>query len=161
MRRARKKLKTLDGEVGKALIALARGQLTAYVTTGHGEITWDKGVMAPRSAQGVKQLLELWNFKVKKLSLTDGLGDAIPDDADVVLILGPTKPFIEAEISALERYLDGGGALLVAAEPKIGQSALRSDGLDPLLKKLGVEREDGVLASTQQVVAISRNRRTD
>jgi ABC-type uncharacterized transport system involved in gliding motility auxiliary subunit len=44
------------------------------------------------------------------------VGD-VPDDADVVVIAGPTRPFLPEEHAALERYLERGGALMVMIDP--------------------------------------------
>ena len=46
-----------------------------------------------------------------------GLGDRIPDDAAMVMIIGPQRAFLEAERNAIREYLDRGGSLLVALEP--------------------------------------------
>ena len=40
----------------------------------------------------------------------------MPDDADVVLVLGPTEPFSSEEIATLERYADRGGNLFIALD---------------------------------------------
>jgi hypothetical protein len=117
---ARPKLKTLDRDVKEQLLKLARARLTAYVTVGHGELNdAPKGNSdeTGHSAGIARTLLQKQNFTVKDLGLAQGLANEVPDDADVVLILGPADPFGPEEIAALQRYADRGGHLLIALEP--------------------------------------------
>ena len=113
---ARRKLKTLDEEMQKALAKLARGQKTVYVTVGHGEMYW-RADEQERKLNTFKQLLTSLNFKVKELGLAEGLGTAVPEDADVVFVMGPTEPFLDEELAALDRYRVAGGKLFIALEP--------------------------------------------
>lgn len=161
LRKARPELKRLDEEVGKALVAIARGEITAYVTQGHGEATWGDGARADKSLEGFKQVVGFSGIKLKKLGLTEGLAEEIPEDAEVVFIIGPTEDFLEAEVDALIRYLERGGAILVALEPlRPGSDAIGADraNLNRLLNKIGVKYGEGVLASTREVVAMANNR---
>jgi hypothetical protein len=116
---ARPKLKTLDKDVKEQLLKLARARFTAYMTVGHGELNDSgKGKEDPsRSASIAKALLQKQNLTLKDLGLAQGLGSEVPDDADVVLVLGPSEPFANEEIGALQRYADRGGHLFIAFEP--------------------------------------------
>ena len=116
---ARPKLKTLDKDVKEQLLKLARARLTAYLTVGHGELNDSgKGKDDPaRSASIARALLQKQNLTLKDLGLAQGSGSDVPDDADVVLVLGPSEPFAAEEISALQRYADRGGHLFIAFEP--------------------------------------------
>ena len=40
----------------------------------------------------------------------------MPEDADVVFVLGPREPFAPEELSALERYAKHGGRLFLALD---------------------------------------------
>lgn len=115
---ARSKLKTLDRDLQAQLLKLARARRTVYMTVGHGELN-DKGanVAEGRSAQIVQELLRKQNYTVKDLGLGQGLGNELPSDADVVMVLGPTEPFAREEVAALKRWVDGGGKLLLALDP--------------------------------------------
>ncbi|MBJ20385.1 MAG: GldG family protein [bacterium] len=42
----------------------------------------------------------------------------VPEDASALVIAGPTRPLLANEIAALERYVEGGGALWVAIDPR-------------------------------------------
>lgn len=112
------KLKTLDRNFQERLIKMVRSRRVAYLTVGHGEINdGSRGANAERSGMGVRKLLEQQNYQVKELGLAQGLGSAVPDDAGIVLVLGPSDPFAPEEIAALERYATAGGHLLLALDP--------------------------------------------
>jgi hypothetical protein len=116
---ARPKLKTLDRDVKEQLLKLARAHLTAYLTVGHGELNdASKGKEDPIRATSIARLLlQKQNLTLKDLGLAQGLATDVPDDADVVLILGPSDPFAPEELAALQRYADRGGHLFIALDP--------------------------------------------
>ena len=124
---ARPKLKTLDRDVKEQLLKLARARLTAYLTVGHGELNDSKGKDDPaRSASIARALLQKQNLALKDLGLAQGSASEVPDDADVVLVLGPSEPFAAEEISTLQRYADRGGHLFIAFEPDANPAQITS-----------------------------------
>ena len=42
----------------------------------------------------------------------------VPADASALIVAGPTRPLLAAEIEAIRRYVEGGGALFVAIDPR-------------------------------------------
>jgi hypothetical protein len=118
---ARPKLKTLDRDFQEQLNKIARSKHTAYLTVGHGELN-DGGRAKPeegqRSAQIARTLLQKQNYTLKDLGVAQGLAADVPEDAEVVLVLGPTSPFAAEELAALKRYADRGGRLLISLEPE-------------------------------------------
>lgn len=137
---ARGQLVGLDGRVQRALLLLVRDQRTAYATIGHGEFNDPFARIAPgsRDAAGeepqgysldsradaapqplnaLRGLLDLLGYEYRDLGLREGLGDRVPDDAALVMVIGPRQPFLEAESAALRAYLERGGSLLFALEP--------------------------------------------
>lgn len=153
LKRARAALKKLDQEVNKALIVLSRGELKAYVTSGHGELTWERTEPEHRRLSGFKQLLEYSGYQVAELGVDSGLSDEIPEDAALVVIAGAEKAFHASEIAALTRYLERGGSVLLALEPgrpeALGGEAAN---LGAILELLGIKQDQGILASDQQIV---------
>lgn len=136
---ARPTLRNLDGAVNAALMKLVRDKRKAYLTVGHGELNDPESLPADlreklpdAKATVIKAMLQAQNYEVKNLGLIDGLGSEIPEDATMVLVLGPRTPFLEEELAALDRYLARGGHVLIAMDP-------RSDfTLGPLEQRLGV-----------------------
>jgi hypothetical protein len=151
IRSARARLRSLDREIQEHLWRLARDQRTAYLTAGHGEFN------DPASSEGaetdalrrvdlLKQGLGVLNYQVEDLGLQQGLGRAIPDDAAMVLVLGPRSPFLAEELETLDRYLAAGGAALFALDP---DSDFR---LGRLEQRLGVQYQSVPLANDRQYV---------
>ena len=129
LEQARGTLRVLDSHIHETLLQLERESRVVYLTTGHGElndpVTLDNTGAGPRPDPGeyreqplqeLRAGLRVLNYDVQDFGVADGLGDAIPDDAAILMIIGPQRPFHEAEINAVRRYLDGGGSLLLALE---------------------------------------------
>ncbi len=116
---ARPKLKTLDRDFQEHLLKLVRSRRTAYLTTGHGELadTASRTGETGHSSSIVRLLLEKQNYLVKNLGIGQGLATDVPDDADMVIVLGPGQPFAPEEIASLKRYAERGGHLLLALDP--------------------------------------------
>jgi hypothetical protein len=149
--KAKRNLRKLDSEFHQRVMELARGKQIAYFTTGHGELSWRGDEGPERKASTLKKVIEAQSYRVKELGLTEGLADAVPDDAGVVIVLGPTEPFLDAEVDALERYVAQGGALFVAVEPD-------GEPLNDLLGSAGLGRGEGSLASEAMFVRITNGK---
>ena len=54
---------------------------------------------------------------MRALTLQRGLGNRVPDDAAMVLVIGPQRPFLDEEVLAIAEYLERGGSVLFALEP--------------------------------------------
>jgi ABC-type uncharacterized transport system involved in gliding motility auxiliary subunit len=86
---------------------------TAYFLQGHGERALEAGTQGAMS-QAMKSLGEK-NFVAKPLNLAERKD--FPLDANVVVVAGPQKPLLAAEVKALQTYLDQGGNLLLLVDP--------------------------------------------
>lgn len=164
LEKAKSKLKKLDEEVQKALSELARGEQIAYLTAGHDEAAWEGSGPPDRRLIGFKKILEMVGFTVRSLSVADGLSRDVPEDAGLVVVMGPQTPFGPAEVESLRRYVDRGGALLLALDPDVSKeggplgTSDREDPLDDLVKYLGITRGEGVLASLSGIVPRTRTK---
>ncbi len=159
---AKRVLKKLDEEVQELIIKVAKGDRYAYLTVGHGELSW-KGKAGPlEKVSGLKKLLQAMNFKVKELGVADGLAEAVPDDADVVFVLGADEPFLEPEVAALRAYVEGGGSLFLALEPEFAKEASdlerAEDPMAALVEDLGLRMGEGVLAQDTKYVPLTRTK---
>jgi len=129
---AQKKLPKLDGEVRTRLGKVTRDAVTVYFTVGHGERSFGENDKAGRAAgKALKRLVESRNGKAQKLGVADGLSERVPDDAALVVLLGPTQPFLPEEARALAAYVDGGGAMAVFVDPPAPGTAATATGDDP------------------------------
>lgn len=120
-----------EQEVSNALVKVTRDKdKTVYFVVGHGENDLEEAKEAT-GLNAVKLMLENNRYVVKTIALN--LNAKIPDDADVVVVVGPTQAYIDYELQALEAYLQRGGGLFIALKSK------HTEGLERLLAKLGVE----------------------
>lgn len=143
---ARRMLKKIDEEVREALLRIARDKRTVYFTVGHGELYWGAGDDPAQKISNLRTVLQSMNFKVKELGLAQGLASAVPEDATVLVIAGPTSALDPAEEAAIDAWRRKGGALMVLAEPG-------GPDLAGVLGPMGVGVEVGkTLASDQNYV---------
>ncbi|RMG93335.1 MAG: hypothetical protein D6705_18980 [Deltaproteobacteria bacterium] len=96
-------------------------------------------------------MLEALHFDVETISLTSGLSDAVPDDADLLVVAGAKEAFHPAEVAAMRAYLERGGALLVALEPEATRNLERLLDLpDPMAGSPGSAQADGAKAPANE-----------
>ena len=115
-----------------------------YFVTGHGEAsaTGDGGT-TDRSLSVLAEALKRENMETADVTLLSGV---VPDDADILAIVGPTRAFTEPEIAALEAFLDGGCRLLAALDPLIEPTGvMRPTRLEALLAGRGVAVRDDLV----------------
>ncbi len=129
-----------EAELTSAILSLvAPGVPKIYFVTGHGEASVTSaaptGALSDRSLAVLGEVLKRDNLEVADTSLLAG---RVPEDADVLAVVGPTQPFTELEVSALGAFLDRGGRLLVALDPLIDASGvMRSTRIEELLAERG------------------------
>jgi hypothetical protein len=136
-----------------ALVDLTREEVPRVLfTTGHGELSLDGA--AGRGLAGLMDVLGRDNFGLEEWSSREA--EAVPEDADLVVIAGPTSAFLPGEIELLDSYLTSGGRLIVLIDPVFAPGAgggLVETGLEDWLAGYGVELgSDLVLDPVNRVV---------
>lgn len=120
-----------EQEVTSALVKVSREKdKNIYFVVGHGEGDLEDAKEA-NGLNALKQMIENNRYTVK--TLATNLNAKIPEDADAVLVVGPTQKFMDYEIQGLEEYLKRGGSLFLALKPK------QTQGLEVLLNRVGLE----------------------
>ena len=84
-----------------------------YFTQGHGERSLDAG---EKNYGAAFKVLQDKNFEVLPLNLAQTL--QVPIDGTALVLAGPSKPFFEAELKAIQDYLDQAGNLIVLIDPE-------------------------------------------
>jgi hypothetical protein len=146
---ARNALKTLDKEVQQRLMLMARQTKSAVFTSGHGERTWEPAALSTDKRPGLQKLRELLldqSYDIRTFGASDGLAQDVPKDTTVLVIMGPQRPFASDESAAVNRYIKGGGRVLIALDPE--NHVLLKEILDPLQ----LEYHDVTLANDQVFV---------
>jgi hypothetical protein len=163
LRAARDTLRKLDGEFQKAFLKINASKKVAYFTRGHGEMTWSAEDPAGfRSLRFVERLMRAQQYTVKNFGVSDGSANEVPDDATLVVIAGPTGPFMKEEVEALKRFTQRGGKLLVLLDVSSGEldtAAFIEKKSDPLvdwLDSVGIEFKPDVLANDRNFVSVRK-----
>lgn len=149
--KAKKDLKKLDSNVQKNLLKVSRGPRVAYLSVGHGEASTKEKDDPFHKLSAFKNYLESQNYKVKNLGANEGLTNTVPDDASVVVIAAPEKPFLAEEEAAIATYVQKGGRLLVMTDPE-------RDPLDGILGKLGLQAGRVPLANLKYHLSAGRGK---
>lgn len=121
-----------EGAITSAIDYVVSDQLPkVYILQGHGEAD------LPSS---FSQQIEKENMETDTLSLLTV--DEIPEDADCLLLYGPTSDISEEERDMLSDYTQNGGKLLVMAGPTEDGTLTN---LYTLLEEYGVKPVDGIV----------------
>ena len=135
---------TSDGEqeLTNALIKVVQGrQPKVYFTTGHGE---KDTTSADRTGyNSISSALTSDNFVVDKVVLAQQ--NAVPADADVLVIAGPQTDFLPAELDMVKKYLAGGGKAFIMLDPVLKPGQAQPTGLQSLLHDWGITADDDVV----------------
>lgn len=146
LKKARRDLKKLDGTVQKHLTKLTRGKRIAYLLTGHGEASPREENPFLKLAD-LKTLLRAQNYEVNDFGIDQGSTTEVPEDAAMLIIAGPERALLPAEIDTVKKYVDRGGALMVLLEPT-------KDRLPEVLGHLGLSAGAVPLAHASKYVAL-------
>ncbi|MBI5446380.1 MAG: GldG family protein [Deltaproteobacteria bacterium] len=122
--------------------AIVRGtresKKTLCFLSGHGER--GLGDTQRGGYSTAKKALEDQGYAVRELLLFREAD--VPNECDELVIAGPTKPILEAELGPLRAFLNRGGKLLLFLDPGL------KTGLEPLLAEWGVVLHDDVIIDT-------------
>jgi hypothetical protein len=125
-----------EGQLVGALLAVTQPPKKVYVLAGHGECSITDGDRH-KGCNGLGSAIRGEHFEVEELSLFGGR--TVPEDADILLVAGPTSDPLQAEIEAIAAYLDHGGKLLALADP------FSAPRLSELLARYGIRLGDDVV----------------
>lgn len=159
---ARGALKQLDGQFQKTLLRLTQERRRVYFTDGHGELTWLGEPAQLRSITALESYFSSQNFQMRRLGLGEGSGREIPSDAQLVVVAGPSRPFLPEEARALKEYVERGGKLLAFLDPENekGEVQLDSSSTNPLitmLSEVGLIFDPQLLANDRAFVSATRS----
>jgi ABC-type uncharacterized transport system involved in gliding motility auxiliary subunit len=123
-----------ESMVASILLQVTRDkERTIYFLTGHGEGSLDSDV--PQGGYSkLRGAIADETYHEKTLSLT--ASNAVPNDAAVVVILGPKDPFPATELAILDAYVQRGGALFVLLDVN------GSPSLVPFLEQYNIRLPD-------------------
>jgi ABC-type uncharacterized transport system involved in gliding motility auxiliary subunit len=101
---------------------------TLYFLNGHGEV--DIFSDEARGGSSLKQALEDVKYRVEPLNLLKS--GTVPEEADVLAIVGPARKLLKKELTAIKKYLGKGGRVFLCLDPQ------KEHGLGEFLKGRGI-----------------------
>ncbi len=103
-----------EEKVTNALLKVISDEIkTIYFLKGHGEksLQDDKKTGYKSAGEAIQKEI----FKVRELLLVNE--ERVPEDAAILVVAGPKKDILSAELKKIERYVDGGGSVLFLLDP--------------------------------------------
>ncbi len=135
-----------EESITNAMVKLSRtGEKRVYFLEGHNERPI--GEEAAKEKHGFSRAADALrneNYQVESLLLASK--GEVPDDADVVIVAGATRPLLQSEHTALERYLERGGAVMVLVDPRA-----KTDLVDDIAQ-WGIDLGDDVVVDRQRAL---------
>jgi ABC-type uncharacterized transport system involved in gliding motility auxiliary subunit len=126
-----------EQQITAALIGVIEGKPSkVYFTQGHGE----HSIEDSQSVMGygvVAAALKNDNVEAENLNLAEK--GAVPDDAEAVVIAGPSISFSAIEADAIDKYLAKNGKLFILLDPYV------VSGLDAVFRKYDVTFDDDLV----------------
>ncbi len=104
--------------------------------TGHGESSLSSSFAAA---------VEKENIETEELSLLTA--EAVPDDADALLIYAPQRDISEEEKTKIEQYLSNGGNLILISDPPRNGTLTN---LEALMAYYGITASEGIVVEGDQ-----------
>jgi ABC-type uncharacterized transport system involved in gliding motility auxiliary subunit len=139
---AEKQEKTLESSeeaLTNALVKVTRkGKKVVYFLKGHGE--HDLGNTEKTGYSLVKKAIEDENYEVKDLLLMQQ--QSVPEDASALILGGPQKDLVPAELDSLKAYIQRGGNVLFMLDPD------QAPGMTSFLKEYGIILGDNLIIDT-------------
>lgn len=135
-------LEDLERKLVQAVVNITTEEKNIYFTQSNGERFSPIFQNLPNEKVGIlTNSLSFLNFKVKGLGIAEGWPGRIPEDADVLVIAGPTVTYSkEAREAVLDFIEKRKGKIFITIEPK------GTENFDWLLEKSGYEFVKGPLS---------------
>lgn len=139
--------KTFDeeGVTGALIRALKGGEREVCVITGHGEHGLDDSSQS-QGFSGFQTVVQRNNYKVQSINLLQKA--EVPADCTLIVVAGPTGDYIQPEVDAIKKYVEGGGRALFMMDPplKLGRKQVSDNqALADLLTGWGVTLDKDLL----------------
>ncbi len=143
--REKNDLEDLERKIVQAVVNITTEEKNIYFTQSNGERFSSIFQNLPNEKVGIlSNSLSFLNFKVKGLGIAEGWPVRIPEDADVLMITGPTVAFSkEAQTALLDFIEKKKGKVFITIDPK------GTENFGWLLEKSGYEFVKGPLSQIQ------------
>ncbi len=144
------KMLSEEDVTGALVRALKGGARTACFVLGSGEHSTDD--MDRTGYSGAKQLVEANNYKTQTIKLLEK--PEVPMECTIVVVGGPAHDYIQPEVDALKKYVEGGGHALILLDPPLmfaKQEIDENKSLTDVLISWGVTPDQDLVLDTSGV----------
>jgi ABC-type uncharacterized transport system involved in gliding motility auxiliary subunit len=134
-----------EGVTGALIRALKGGERQVCVVSGHGEHRLDDSSQSD-GFSGFQTIVQRDNYKVQSINLQQKA--EVPADCTVLVVAGPSGDYIQPEVGAIKKYVEGGGRALFMLDPplKLGRKQISDNqALSDLLASWGVTADKNLL----------------
>ena len=134
-----------EGVTGALIRALKGSVREVCVITGHGEHRLDDSSQGD-GFSGFETIVQKDNYKVQSINLLQKA--EVPADCSVIVVAGPTGDYIQPEVDAIKKFVEGGGRALFMLDPplKLGRKQVADNmALTSLLESWGVTPDKDLL----------------
>ncbi len=114
----KKDLEDIERKLIQGVINVSTPRKKVYFTVSNGERYGNnfQGIQDEQLTRFVS-ILSFYNYSVNELGFSQGWPNKIPEDADVLFIIGPTVAFNEIAIKTIEDFIARKGKLFISVEP--------------------------------------------
>lgn len=121
-----------EGQITSAIAYVTTAELPKlYLLEGHGEST--------ELSSTLQNAIEKENLEIETLSLLTK--EAVPEDADCLVILSPTSDFSDEETEKILAYLEAGNTAFMVS----GYAEAEMPNYDSILENYGVQKVEGIV----------------
>jgi hypothetical protein len=114
----KKDLEDIERKIVQAVINVSSPKKKVYFTVSNGE-RYGINFQNINDEQISKfiSILTFYNYSINELGLSQGWPNKIPEDADLLAIIGPTISFDETSKSTLQSFIEKNGKVFISIEP--------------------------------------------
>lgn len=113
-----KDMKKIEKEVTRALVYVSSKKVNVYFASSNGEnFNPPQGQNDQSGIELFKNQLRFFNATLRKLDHTNKWPGPVPEDCDILFLMGPTVPYGSLAQNAIREYIKKGGNVFVALTP--------------------------------------------
>ena len=146
----------IEQALSEGIANVTRGETAKLCfSTGHGEASLDD--VGPEGLAELRRRVERSNYEALAVELARSDAEKTLTGCRVLVIAGPEVAFGGDAASRVERFVNGGGGLLLFAGPVFSDDArVRASGLERVAERFGVRLRNALVLETEPSLRLPR-----